>query len=1031
MAERIFLKTFEDFKGLDYRRSPLASEPGYFDALTNYKFGEGFSLRGRRGCQVVGQAGSFIGLHTFKYLNRNTNAITEEMLAINDNLWKLSSNSIVITRGAGSTNWYLRITLDAGSTVFRAYLVQNSVNTTLVHPVSGESADYLHLGNGLEADQAATTHPTTGVITIMDLAQAIDATANFSCPNPTKSARVNGNQSGVRTINVDAGHTISAGDVVQFWDWLTNNLVGRRIISTTGTSITFSTIYPTVDVKDNQCLGNGATPAISCLLGEHYPVADPTLTLSYYTWSPISFNNNLALSGTSFVYSPFADAWALRESDNFIPPIFINHNNACYISALSNVATKLYPHHEDYSSHIEKIFKYDGQNVYRMGLPKVATPTANLVAGALTGRYKYVGVYRYVDAQGVTIDGDPSEILTVDAAANNVNLEFQFAHGSSFSSDIAKINGTQIGVTSITVDAGHALLPGDIVVFYDRAAGVDNYTIKTLTAITATTVTFAGAVDVLDNDFIWRYPNQGYNTVSVASYDTGGVASNTITTGAAGYPAIHGFEVGDTIVLMDTSNPAVAPSRVTARRVTAVASGSITFDGTPLTFAANNSFQASKGMYLSVYRTVAGGNQFYLQSEWVSGFFSRGALGFGAWISDTDSTPDASLGEAYFLPLQNLEPFPSPRARIICSHQGCLVAGASLVEPNTLYYTDTVNPEGFPIATKSLVVPAGGSEGITAIYSDDSSRLAVFKETSYIEISGDFPSDNINARTVTDGDYGVSSQASLAKVNGILVGVGKLGPVGFLNGQLVKDVGWRVAPVILNNPALALTRAIGFNDWTERRYHLYVPSTGLFQTGAETGDEVLLYLDYEHGGGWFDGEYEKGIEPSRGITIWDDIRWHLSGTYGGTPAKPGHLFKELSLSVAADNYADNHVAPHYTIEVGHDCLGEPSLFKEFLRLGIFSMPVLHEASDYTGFTLRVQTYKDFQDLVGDSDYEHVFASISEFVKRMKLKTGKGISLKIVIKSTNSLGDWQIKKCPIITGFELLVAASYIKEDFPR
>lgn len=149
--------------------------------------------------------------------------------------------------------------------------------------------------------------------------------------------------------------------------------------------------------------------------------------------------------------------------------------------------------------------KYDGQNVYRAGIPPVATLTAALgAAGAITGsNYLYKARYIQYDAAGNLIEGNvisTSNLLSPAAQRMTVTVANTLA-ASGFNTNCAIVNGAQVSVNTITVDAFHTLKVGDTAYFFDSISAA--YVTRSVTAIGGTTVTVAGAaVTVADNAVI-------------------------------------------------------------------------------------------------------------------------------------------------------------------------------------------------------------------------------------------------------------------------------------------------------------------------------------------------------------------------------------------------------------------------------------------------------------------------------------------------------------------------------------------------
>jgi len=176
--------------------------------------------------------------------------------------------------------------------------------------------------------------------------------------------------------------------------------------------------------------------------------------------------------------------------------------------------------------------KYDGQNLYRLGLPDVASITSALgAAGAITGTdYQHVAQYIQKDAVGSFIEGnilktDPTALISPTAQMIDVTVA-NIQDTTGFNTNCAIVAGGQVTVNVITVDDGsggsHTMKVGDTAFFFDSVTG--DHIERNVDAVGATTITVAGAaVTVADNEVI-------SNNLRI------GIFRNTTSTGV---PTVH------------------------------------------------------------------------------------------------------------------------------------------------------------------------------------------------------------------------------------------------------------------------------------------------------------------------------------------------------------------------------------------------------------------------------------------------------------------------------------------------------------
>ena len=164
--------------------------------------------------------------------------------------------------------------------------------------------------------------------------------------------------------------------------------------------------------------------------------------------------------------------------------------------------------------------KYDGQTLYRMGLPKPsAAPSTALAGGSLTDtNIRYSNTYLQIDANFNVTEGQESDqSAAISPSSQDVTVTVQnIQAGTGFNTNCAIVDGGQTTVTTIDVDDGaagaHTLQVGDTAYFFDSVTG--DYVTREVTARTASTITIAGAaVTVADNAVI-------SNNLRIAIYRT-------------------------------------------------------------------------------------------------------------------------------------------------------------------------------------------------------------------------------------------------------------------------------------------------------------------------------------------------------------------------------------------------------------------------------------------------------------------------------------------------------------------------------
>lgn len=135
----------------------------------------------------------------------------------------------------------------------------------------------------------------------------------------------------------------------------------------------------------------------------------------------------------------------------------------------------------------------------------VTTTVVGVGTGLGDGVFKYKLTVIFTDKNGVTIEGNASDPVTIDfsAATKDGLLTIQGVQPETgYNTGCAIVNGAQAAVTIINVDSGHTIVAGDPAYLYDSTASVLAFVTKTVQSVTSTTIVLDAAVSVTDNIII-------------------------------------------------------------------------------------------------------------------------------------------------------------------------------------------------------------------------------------------------------------------------------------------------------------------------------------------------------------------------------------------------------------------------------------------------------------------------------------------------------------------------------------------------
>lgn len=491
-------------------------------------------------------------------------------------------------------------------------------------------------------------------------------------------------------------------------------------------------------------------------------------------------------------------------------------------------------------------------------------------------------------------------------------------------------------------------------------------------------------------------------------------------------PGISAFlQPGDPVCLTDTTAPLAGLSSVGTlhRTVCTAYDGSTT--PTSIKVADSNGYaiadntEITAGLTVVVLRTAAGGNTFYKLFEIPFDLYAAGTPTAQDGVTDAVLTSQEQYIEAEIGKEHN----PPPACTLVCQHQGGLVVARGPLTPNTVSFSTADGVEYFPTASNSLDIPSNQSGFITAIASDVADRLAVFKEKAYYDIAGDLDGGAFSVNVVNEGDYGITSQASLTRVAGSLLGLSKNGLVtikdGFLDAYRFIEVNAR----FINQP-YRYDLAVGTNDYFNRNYLCTIPQI--------TGEPVGFVVDYSRGDiKTLERTYPTKIDQAGGYAMIGNTLYHLSQTSPYGVFRRLIRFDSTYTSPTGDNgdsFIDNTSAINYVLESNVINFGEPAKLKTPIRIRIWSLPNDYVQEGWVTFATLVESGSSaIASYVGGSNPLATSSSVTFTTANDAYKDVKLINCKthfyILRLTTNT-----IRTAPFWTGFEIMFSDNYPKED---
>ena len=241
--------------------------------------------------------------------------------------------------------------------------------------------------------------------------------------------------------------------------------------------------------------GNGSVPAAYIETQADIEFVDAAISLDAKYWETVNSPGTTA---------PFAGAYAKLDDTDFEPASSVQAQNSIF-----------------FATGQDSLKKYDGQNVYRAGVPSVTQVSGSAIshttpAGSITGNnYQYRIQYIQKDANGVLVEGNaiyyPAQGASlISPIAQNISLTNipNILASSGFNTGCAVVDGAQSLVNTIVVDNGsggvHTMKVGDTAYFYDSVslAYVEREIIAVDTTAPTYSITVAGAAVTVANNAV-------------------------------------------------------------------------------------------------------------------------------------------------------------------------------------------------------------------------------------------------------------------------------------------------------------------------------------------------------------------------------------------------------------------------------------------------------------------------------------------------------------------------------------------------
>lgn len=392
-----------------------------------------------------------------------------------------------------------------------------------------------------------------------------------------------------------------------------------------------------------------------------------------------------------------------------------------------------------------------------------------------------------------------------------------------------------------------------------------------------------------------------------------------------------------------------------------------------------------------------------------------------------DDKVDADVLVEYIVPLKP-HGLP-PKLAYITLYQGLLIGTGNTDNVNTVFYSDIDSPEYFPPADNSFNTEGlrgGPNSGIKPL----GNSLFVFKNSSIYQILGNMADDVFSVDLYGQGDIGAEAHATIEEVNGNLMFLSNKGVYSLSQtSQTLQQVSEIIEPIFTSfKREYTFKRATAINWLEEDKYMVYLPIEDTNNAFSDTS--IVLAYDYLRDA-WLKW---SNINAAGGFCLLNRDLYFVEYSYDAISAAVRNNIAKFFQNGNEQDYADHNAAISFTYKSHWEHLGEPSVFKKFLRTKVHSLDPslddfesdsfeleLRSEIDWT-LSISTQTFLDFrgnQDGWGDSAWG-LFPWGNERLNsiRTKMKQTKCKAIRLIL-----LND-KVNENVLISGIEMECAAPY-------
>ena len=399
----------------------------------------------------------------------------------------------------------------------------------------------------------------------------------------------------------------------------------------------------------------------------------------------------------------------------------------------------------------------------------------------------------------------------------------------------------------------------------------------------------------------------------------------------------------------------------------------------------------------------------------------------GTSLVFTDNNTDATIqgGTQFVRPIK--EHGLPPLGKYLTVVGNTLVISGKNDASRTVFFSDIDSPEAFPAGDNAFDVSASVS-GLGVL----NNILHVFKGTSISSVSGELTDATSYAvNEASNEGIGCAAHHTIKELNRELWFLSDEGVFSISNEGLTPRSD-AIKPKFTGVNTFAFKQAVAFNWTKEDKYLLFMPTlsndSGDRISSSDASSEIFVYDYFRQA--WLEW---SNFNMMGGITLFNQEIWILRKVTSTTAVPDSEVSKLLNTGTEQD-YADHELAITFSYATHWETLGEPSIWKKFLRIKLHSLDTSLNTFESDTFDLTVRTQHNYKlDTVatltidfsggaegyGIGDYgQFPWGESRLFSNKNKLASKKVKSHRITF--TNNTAHENV----LISGYELEVVTPY-------